>query len=84
MAALAARQADQNIEVWPENWAVFEIFCQLRTQWNGVMGGRTGLRYEAAYPLLDRKAQSQDEWGELFDDLQAMEYAALEQMSEGD
>ena len=46
------------------------------------MAGRTGLRYESLYPLLDRQAQSPQEWGELFDDIQTLELAALEKMSE--
>ena len=45
------------------------------------MGGRTGLRYEALYPLLDRAAQA-DEWDALFDDVRVMEYAALKHMSD--
>lgn len=46
------------------------------------MGGPTGLRYEAIYPLLDRTASNDEEWDQLFDDLQAMEAAALKQMSD--
>ena len=43
------------------------------------MGGRTGLRYEALYPLLDRRP---GDWDELFDDVQTLELAALKQMSD--
>lgn len=46
------------------------------------MGGATGLRYEAAYPLIDRAAKSPEEWEQLFEDLQVMEVAALKQMSD--
>lgn len=46
------------------------------------MGGRTGLRYEALYPLLDRMAADADEWEALFEDVRDMEYAALKQMSD--
>lgn len=46
------------------------------------MGGRTGLRYEALYPLLDRDAQTTEQWLELFEDVRVMEYAALKQMSD--
>lgn len=46
------------------------------------MGGPTGLRYEALYPLLDRMTATSDEWQELFEDVQILERAALEQMSE--
>lgn len=46
------------------------------------MGGPTGLRYEAIYPLLDRAASDGDEWEALFHDLQILEAAALKQMAE--
>lgn len=46
------------------------------------MGGPTGLRYEAIYPLLDREADTKDEWLELFQDVQVLESAALKQMSD--
>ncbi len=46
------------------------------------MGGPTGLRYEAIYPLLDREAKDGEDWQQLFDDLQTLEGAALKQMSE--
>ncbi|CAN7185760.1 DUF1799 domain-containing protein [Acidovorax sp. LjRoot117] len=54
----------------------------MQTQWNVAMGGPTGLRYEALYPLLDRMTATSDEWQELFEDVQILERAALEQMSE--
>ena len=46
------------------------------------MGGPTGLRYEAIYPLLDREAQDAEDWRHLLDDLQVLEGAALKQMSD--
>lgn len=46
------------------------------------MGGPTGLRYEAIFPLLDREAQDAEDWQQLFDDLHVMEGAALKQMSD--
>lgn len=72
-----------DVEIWPENWPAFLLFTSLQTQWNvGGMGGRTGLRYEALYPLLDRQAEDRDKWQQLFDDVQVMEYAALAQMAD--
>lgn len=82
LAALAARQQDQCIEVWPDNWRAFVLFSRVQTQWNVSMGGPTGLRYEAIYPLLDREADTKDEWLELFQDIQVLESAALKQMAE--
>lgn len=84
IAALAKNQESGLIEVWPENWQAFDLFCQLRTQWNVAMGGPTGLRYESVYPLLTRSTADDDEWWQLFADLQVMEFAALEQMQKGD
>ena len=45
------------------------------------MAGRTGLRYEALYPLLDRHTKG-DDWDDLFADIRTMEYAALKQISD--
>lgn len=78
------------MEVWPENWPAWSLFCQVSTQWRmGVqsfMGGAVsmpiGLDYGAVYPLLDRIAQDAGEWMDLFEDLQILERAALKQMSE--
>lgn len=60
------------------------LFCAIGTQWNIGMGGPTGLRYEAIYPLLDRRYPDSEEWQQAFDDLQTMERAALEAMREKD
>lgn len=65
------------VHVWPENWRAWTLFLTLTTQWFVGMGGRTGLRYESLYPLLDRLAGSEQEWERLFDDVQVMERAAL-------
>lgn len=46
------------------------------------MNGRTGLRYEALYPLLDRLTDSQEQWAQMFDDVRVLEYAALDQMAD--
>jgi hypothetical protein len=63
--------------VWPECWPTFCLFEQLRTQWTE---GHIGLRYEAVYPLLDRRTTSPREWDEWFADLRLLEAAALEQI----
>ena len=79
---MVAQQNAQAVEVWPENWRVFVLFSRVQTQWNVSMGGPTGLRYEAIYPLLDRETDTKDEWLELFQDVQVLESAALKQMAE--
>ena len=70
---------DDAAEVWPENWPVVQLFRELWTQWHVGSGGAIGLRYEAAYPLLDRRFAGAD-WDVAFDDLQALERAALVEM----
>lgn len=70
------------MEVWPENWQAWVLFCRVSTQWRVGMGGATGLDYGAIYPLLDRIAQDAEEWMDLFEDLQVLEGAALKQMSD--
>lgn len=78
------------VEVWPENWPAWTLFCQISTQWrmrmqsfmNAVLSVPSGLDYGAIYPLLDRIACSDEEWLELFEDVQILERTALEQMSE--
>ena len=70
------------IELWPENHAVYRLFSSLGTQWADGFSGRTGLRYEAVYPLLDRLASTPAEWDSLFDEVRAMEAVALQQMDE--
>ena len=68
--------------MWPDNHAAFILFNNLSTQWRVGMGGPTGLDYAAVYPLLDRAAKDQQEWDELFSDIQVMEGAALKQIGE--
>lgn len=41
------------------------------------MGGATGLRYEAVYPLLDRATSDAEEWDDLFDDIRELERGAM-------
>lgn len=80
----------EEVEVWPENWSAWLLFCQVSTQWRTgmqtFMGGAisvpTGLDYGAVYPLLDRIAADKQEWLELFADLQTLESASLERIRE--
>ena len=76
----AADYGLDEVEVWPENWTAWRLFCGLSTQWRVGMNGPTGLEYTALYPLLDREQLSADEWRETFDCVRACEGAALDQM----
>jgi hypothetical protein len=80
---VAAQPRIDEVDIWPENWPVFRLFCGLQTQWRPGMAGAVGLVYEAVYPLLDRLAPRQsDEWAELLDDIRAMELEAMSVMRE--
>lgn len=79
--AFAAAAANQEIKLWEENLRSFELFRKVSTQWRtGGAGGVIGLDYGAIYPLLERVAESKDDWLALFEDLQTMEAGALEAM----
>lgn len=45
------------------------------------MCGPIGLDYAALYPLLDRLATTDEEWEEMFNDIQVMEREALATMN---
>jgi len=79
---LAPLAAAEILEIWPENWKSWRLFCQVSSQWRTGMGGATGLCYEAVYPLIDRAADNPDEWDDLFEDVATMERAALTAMHE--
>lgn len=79
-AVVKAGAQSEEFEVWPENFATFEIFCAVRTQWRTGFSGPTGLDYSAVYPLIDREAGDSDEWRLMLADIQSMEFAALDQI----
>jgi len=70
---------EDDFDVWPENWPIFQVFCAVRTQWrSGGNGGATGLDYATVYPLLERKGFTGQAFFDALDDIQTMEFAALE------
>jgi hypothetical protein len=73
------------IEVWPENVPALQMFQRIGTRWVVAgMGGVTGLRWEAIYPLMDRLNLTPDAWDALLSDLEVMERAALEVLNRKD
>lgn len=42
--------------------------------------GPTGLDYSAVYPLIDRETSDKNEWRLMLADIQAMEFAAMDQI----
>lgn len=83
MAGTGFTQADyeETAEVWPENWPAFSLFSMMETQWDTVMGGRTGMKYPVLFDLMDRNGLTGDDWWEMFADIQHMEAAALKEMN---
>lgn len=72
---------DDECEVWPENWRSVTFFSRLSTQWRSGMAGPTGLDYTAVLSLLRTLRLPRDEHDVLFDDVQVMERAALNEMA---
>ncbi len=65
------------VEVWPDNWEAVQLFLGVSTQWRAGFGGAIGLDYGAIESAFRFKAIPRLRWGELFEDLQVMEAAAL-------
>lgn len=71
------------MDVWPETWQAFTVFCGLRTQWRvGGTGGATGLDYNILFHRLDRMGLTHSEYEQLEADIHVMEVAALGAMRE--
>lgn len=64
-------------EVWPENWETFVLFTRLETQWreDSMSGKRLGLDYAGVEALL--RLHRVPKRAAVFEDLCAMERAAL-------
>lgn len=78
---LIDEQAQEDFEVWPENWDYVEMFLRVGTQWRTGMGGPTGLDYTAVLAVIDLY-QVEDRRA-MFEALGVMEAAALSVWSEG-
>ncbi|WP_269780247.1 DUF1799 domain-containing protein [Comamonas koreensis] len=71
------------IEVWPDNEAALDIAMMIGTRWvYPAMGGvPLGVRWEAIYPLMDRRA-SGEAWDELHEYMMVIEAEALATLRE--
>ena len=72
--------AEQEVEVFPENWQTVEVFLLVGTQWRTSMSGVVGLDYNVLFRLLDLECQDQDRWKEVFEGVRVMESAAIAAM----
>lgn len=70
---------NENFEVWDENWDIVMMFLRLQTQWNVVMGGFTGLKYEALRWMCD--LYSVEDPKTMLEGIQIMEAAALQELN---
>ncbi len=73
---------DQEVNIWPENWAAFRCFDTLLTQWRAGPGGIVGLDYGVLFSYLDRQGLSGKAWDQMFNDIRVMEQAALAAIQE--
>lgn len=72
----------EEFEIWPENLQSLEVFLACSTQWNVHFSGKAqGLNYPALEAVL--RMQGCMEQQQIFEDLRAMEYAALDEFNKG-
>ncbi|MBP8293131.1 MAG: DUF1799 domain-containing protein [Caldilineaceae bacterium] len=73
--------AHEVVQIWPQNLRAFSFFARLDTQWRVGMSGPTGLDYTAVLALIRAQRLPRETADALFDDVQTMERAALQQMN---
>jgi hypothetical protein len=73
-------EPEKDFEVWDENWDIVMMFMRMQTQWNVVMGGFTGLKYEVLRWLCD--LYSVEDPKAMLEGIQVMEAAALEVLND--
>jgi hypothetical protein len=73
-----------NPGVWPDNVVSVNTFTTLASQWSrvGMSGQPCGLIYASIEPVLRLTRIPKKQWTEVFEDLTAMEEAALLQIAE--
>lgn len=74
--------ANDDVEIWPDNWPVFRLFNALGTQWRTGACGATGLDYTSIRDVASYIGIKKRQIPELFPDLQVMEAEALAVMAE--
>lgn len=77
-------QADQSLEIWPENKPAIDLFISLSTQWRIGMNGSTGLDYNVLFTRMDRMKLSDQDYDWLFDDIRVIEAEALKTINKKD
>lgn len=64
-------------ELWPDNVKTFHFWRLVQTQWHSDMGRRTGLNYPGIKVCMQMRGIPKKEQDVLFQQLQVMEAAAL-------
>lgn len=76
----ATPEGSTDFYVWPENWAAFVLFTELRTQWRfSPMGQPTGLDYAGVQAALAMRGAKRTTG--IFRDIQLLECGALDARS---
>lgn len=68
------------VGVWPEHHQAVRFFRRLQTQWRHGMNGPTGLEYASVLALLRTLRLPKEQAGAVFDSVQVMEAAAMQEM----
>lgn len=69
------------VEVWPDCWPSWQLFCELSGQWRiSGMGARTALDYTPLFMRMERMGLSEEAWNDMFRDIRVIEGAALDAM----
>jgi hypothetical protein len=72
--------ADEDVDVWPENWDAVLLFDAIGTQWLVGPNGPYGLNYLVLYQRMDRMKLTPERYQEMEDQIRILEGAALEEM----
>lgn len=78
-ADMTRKALQQEIEVWPENWTIVNVFVALETSWHFRPDGKpAGLRREAFPAVFDEFCIEPSARPEMMAGLRIMESAARE------
>lgn len=70
---------EMEFHLWPENCAVWGVWLAIQTQWYTDNGVRTGLNYGGVRECMSFRSISKKDRPGYFEQLQAMEFAALDE-----
>jgi hypothetical protein len=82
--AIAQAMKNRTVEVWPENWPAFTLFCDIGGQWRMGFGGPVALDYLVLHRELDDLGLTGEERQRMKADIRVMEQAALEAIHQTD